>query len=261
MNWMVFVQALPIILVMGVITWIISLVKKDVGVVDVLWPLMFLAAAIFYASNTPDPGMAQWGLFSLVIIWSLRLSIHLLVRNWGEPEDRRYAAIRANNQPGFGFKSLYLIFGLQGLLSWIIGITLFVGLTGSGEFGTLQVLGAALWLIGFVFEAIGDYQLLRFKKQSNTSGQVLRSGLWRYTRHPNYFGEFLIWWGFYCFTMTTAPVIGLIGPLFMSYLLMKFSGVPMLEKDITKRRGDYGDYIRQTNAFFPGPPKGNPTEA
>lgn len=260
MNWDSFLLALPLLLGMGAVTWLISLIKHNVAIVDSLWSLMFFAASMVYLLSADDIRDSQYLLLTMIALWSLRLFGHLTVRNWGQEEDRRYAQIRANNQPGFAYKSLYLIFGLQALLSWIIGITLLSGLNYSSNIGWWQLIGLAIWLIGFIFEALGDYQLLRFKRNPDNTGKVLNTGLWRYTRHPNYFGEFLIWWGFYAFAIPSHPFIGLIGPLMMSFLLMKFSGVPMLEKDISKRRGEYGEYIRHTNAFFPGMPKEKPNE-
>lgn len=255
MNWMLYWQALPIVLGMGVITWAISAVKRNLGLVDILWPLMFLASAILYAGSQVQLGMTKLILLILVFAWSLRLAAHLFVRNWNENEDRRYAEMRANGGPNYTVKSLYKIFALQAVLAWLVGITLFAAFASPSSLNAWSYLGIALWLIGFFFESVGDYQLLSFRSKPENKGKVLNKGLWRYTRHPNYFGEFLIWWGFYCFTLPAAPLTGLPGPLLMSFFLMKFSGVPMLEKGITERRGAYAEYVRQTNTFFPGPVK------
>ncbi|MBD3671484.1 MAG: DUF1295 domain-containing protein [Gammaproteobacteria bacterium] len=255
MNWTVYLQALLVVLAMGIVTWAISMAKKNLGIVDILWPLMFLASALVYAFSSTPLGTTNTILLILVAAWSLRLAIHLFIRNWNKEEDRRYAEMRANGGPAYAFKSLYKIFVLQAVLSWLVSMTLFAAFQASSALSWAIIFGILLWLVGFFFEATGDYQLLKFKSNPENKGKVLDSGLWRYTRHPNYFGEFLTWWGFYCFTLLHAPIIGLLGPLMMSFFLMKFSGVPMLEKDITKRRGAYGEYIKKTNTFFPGPVK------
>jgi steroid 5-alpha reductase family enzyme len=255
MNWLPYWQALPIVLGMGFITWFISAVKKNLGIVDILWPLMFLASASWYALSQPERDLARLVLIILVAAWSLRLAIHLFVRNWNEVEDRRYAEMRANGGPAYTVKSLYKIFILQAILAWLVSMTLFTAFSRPTDFNTWSYLGIALWLTGFIFESVGDYQLLSFRSRPENQGKVLNTGLWRYTRHPNYFGEFLIWWGFYCFALPAAPLLGLVGPLMMSFFLMKFSGVPMLEKGITERRGQYAEYTRRTNTFFPGPVK------
>jgi steroid 5-alpha reductase family enzyme len=191
----------------------------------------------------------------LVALWALRLSIHLTVRNWGEPEDRRYQEIRRNNEPYFGIKSLYIIFGLQGLLAWIISIPLLFALTLRTSFHWLDAFALMLWLVGFVFEAVADFQLLRFKRNESNRGKVLDTGLWHYSRHPNYFGEFCIWWGFFLLAIPAGGWWTIYAPLLMSFLLLKVSGVVLMEKDIGNRRPEYQDYIERTNAFFPGRPK------
>jgi len=193
--------------------------------------------------------------FTLVSIWSIRLSLHLMVRNWNHDEDRRYQQIRSNNEPGFKYKSLYIIFGLQGLLAWLISIPLLLSLTSATPLGWLDGFAIGLWLVGFVFEALADYQLVKFKHSANSQGRVLDSGLWAYTRHPNYFGEFCIWWAFYLFALSAGGWWTVYAPFLMSFLLLRVSGVVMLEKDISERRPQYRDYIESTPAFFPGPKK------
>jgi steroid 5-alpha reductase family enzyme len=147
------------------------------------------------------------------------------------------------------------VFGLQGLLAWIIAAPLFPAITSSIALGPLDVAAAILWLVGFVFEAVGDYQLARFKADPTNSGKIMNKGLWRFTRHPNYFGDFCVWWGFYLFAVSAGAWWTVFAPLLMSALLLKVSGVAMLERTITERRPEYAEYIGQTNAFFPGPVK------
>jgi steroid 5-alpha reductase family enzyme len=194
-------------------------------------------------------------LLGLVSVWALRLSVYITVRNWGHGEDRRYQVIRARNQPHFAAKSLYLIFALQAVLAWIISLPLLGVLLNPGPLGILDFAGAGLWLVGFVFEAGGDWQLARFKADAANQGKVMDRGFWRLTRHPNYFGDFCIWWGFYLLALSAGAWWSCLGPMLMSVLLMRVSGVTLLEKDIGERRPKYAEYVRRTNAFFPGMPK------
>jgi steroid 5-alpha reductase family enzyme len=218
---------------------------------------MFLAAAVTYLITIDEITERNILLLSLVAIWSLRLSLFLAVRNRGENEDRRYREIRANNEPYFSLKSLYIIFGLQALLAWIISITLLSSLSSSAQIGLLEIVATAIWIAGFAIETIADQQLYRFKSDSNNKGRVLSSGLWAYSRHPNYFGEFLIWWSYFLFAVPAGGWWTVFSPLLMTLLLLKVSGVSLMEKGITERRGQYREYIESTNAFFPGKPHSN----
>ena len=250
-----YLVALYVIMLGGVIAWLSSLARRDVSFVDSLWSLFFLLAAIVFAyPSQPLSGRALIVLV-LVAIWSLRLSIFITARNWGEPEDYRYRAIRANNEPHFEYKSLLIVFGLQGLLAWIIALPLLPAISSAAPLGVLDLAAAILWLTGFVFEAGGDYQLAQFKRNPDSKGRVLDSGLWRHTRHPNYFGDFCIWWAFYLFAVAAGGWWSIVSPLLMSFLLLRVSGVAMLEKTIGERRPGYAEYVDRTNAFFPGPRK------
>lgn len=250
-----YLTALLAILAVSAAAWLVSIVKRDVSFVDSLWSLFFLfAAGVFAVAAAP---LSQRGVLvlSLVAIWALRLSIYITARNWGEPEDYRYQTIRKNNEPGFAFKSFYIVFGLQGVLAWLVALPLLPAITSSGELGVVDAIAAGLWLLGFAFEAGGDYQLSRFKKDPENKGRVLDTGLWRLTRHPNYFGDFCVWWAFFLFAVAAGGWWSVVSPLLMSLLLLKVSGVAMLEKTISERRPEYASYIQQTNAFFPGPKK------
>ena len=152
-------------------------------------------------------------------------------------------------------KSLYIVFGLQGLLASIVSLPLLAAITGQTALGILDVVGVTLWAVGFLFEAGGDYQLAKFRSDPDNGGRVLDTGFWRYTRHPNYFGDFCVWWGFFLIALSAGGWWSVISPLLMSFLLMKVSGVAMLEKNIEERRPDYREYLQSTNAFFPGPRK------
>lgn len=245
--------ALLVILGVGVVSWLVSVIKKDVSFVDSLWSLFFLIAAAVFAIEAQALSVKGMLVLALVAIWSLRLSIYITARNWGEPEDYRYQTIRANNEPGFAFKSLYIVFGLQGVLAWLIALPLLPAITSDASLNLLDFAALLLWIVGFVFEAGGDYQLAKFKARKDNEGQVLNTGLWRYTRHPNYFGDFCIWWSFFLFALASGGWWSIASPLLMSILLLKVSGVAMLEKTISTRRPKYAEYIRSTNAFFPGP--------
>ncbi len=187
----------------------------------------------------------------LVSLWAIRLCIYLTWRNWGPHEDHRYVAIRKNNEPHFWFKSIYIIFGLQAVLAWIISMPLFAAIESKALLTRLDVLGGILFTLGFVWETIGDWQLSMFKANLSNKGKVLSTGLWRYSRHPNYFGECCIWWGFYLIAAAGGAWWTIAGPILMTLLLLKVSGVALLEKDISERRPAYINYIKNTNALFP----------
>ncbi len=245
--------ALGAILAVGSLAWVVSVLIRNVSFVDSLWSLFFLLAAAIYFVFEAAPGARAWLVLGLVVIWSLRLSLHITIRNWGEGEDYRYQAIRANNEPGFAVKSLYIVFGLQGLLAWIVSAPLLSAISGASAVTALDLAALVLWTTGVFFEAVGDYQLARFKRDPANKGRVMDRGLWRYTRHPNYFGDFCVWWAFYLFALATGAWWTIFAPLLMTFLLLRVSGVAMLERTITERRPEYADYIARTNAFFPGP--------
>jgi steroid 5-alpha reductase family enzyme len=254
-NLDAYLLALALIATLGVLAWGVSLKLRDVSIVDSLWSLMFVLAAVAYSLSTSQPGPRAWLVLLLVAVWALRLSAYITWRNWGEGEDYRYQEIRKNNEPNFEVKSLFIVFGLQGLLASIVSLPLMAAINGQTALGVLDVLGVLLWAVGFLFEAGGDYQLARFRSNPANKGQVLDTGFWRYTRHPNYFGDFCIWWGFFVLALAAGGWWSVLSPLLMSVLLLKVSGVAMLEKTIKERRPRYSDYLQSTNAFFPGPRK------
>jgi steroid 5-alpha reductase family enzyme len=243
------------LIAVAVAFWMVSLRRDDVSIVDSLWSLMFLLVAGVYAALAQPVGPRSTLVLVLVGAWALRLSAYITWRNHGQGEDYRYQEIRRNNQPGFRYKSLYIVFGLQAVLAWIISLPLVAAISGPADLGWLDLAGVLLWAVGMFFEAVGDYQLARFKADPNNRGQVLDSGLWRYTRHPNYFGNFTLWWGFFLLAVAAGAPWTIVSPILMSLLLLKVSGVALLEKDIGERRPAYAAYIRRTNAFFPGPPR------
>ena len=239
-----------------IITWVVSLVLRDASVVDPVWPLAFIAVAITaLIAGGGDEGRRIL-IACVVAIWGARLSIHLLVRNAGKEEDFRYAAMRAKRGHRFWLTSLVTVFLLQGLLVWVVSLPVQLSAIPDRPLGWLAIIGAIVWVLGVVFEAIGDAQLTRFKANPASRGQVLDTGLWRYTRHPNYFGDFLVWWGIFLIAAESgAGAWGFAGPLLMTLLLVKVSGAGLLEKDIAVRRPGYADYVRRTSGFIPRPPK------
>lgn len=256
MDWPIYLYCLATISMFAFIGWLISLVRKNVTHVDSMWSLFFVIAAFtsaFFVNSTMPARPIL--VLACVCIWALRLFAYLTWRNWGPHEDSRYVAIRNNNQPHFWLKSLYIIFGLQAVLAWIISLSLYAAITRTTPLNWLDYLGLALFVFGFVWETLADMQLSRFKANVNNKSKVLNTGLWRYSRHPNYFGEACVWWAFYLFALAGGAWWAIISPVLMTLLLLKVSGVSLLESTITERRPAYADYIRNTNAFLPWLPK------
>jgi steroid 5-alpha reductase family enzyme len=232
------------------VVWAISLILEDASIVDIVWGLGFvLVAWIAWSQQGPDSRLLLSAV--LTTVWGLRLSGYLAWRNLGKGEDFRYVAMRRRYGSRFGLVSLFVVFGLQGVLMWIVSLPVQAA---SGElFSPLDLAGIALWVAGLTFETVGDFQLARFKSDPANKGRVLDTGLWRYTRHPNYFGDFLVWWGLYLIALAGGGWWTAVGPLVMTALLMRYSGAGLLEKTIGQRRPGYSEYVQRTNAFFPGP--------
>ncbi|MFY9556553.1 MAG: DUF1295 domain-containing protein [Blastocatellia bacterium] len=243
------------VLMMGV--WLLSLIKKDASIVDIFWgPGFVLIAGVCFAI-TSGYRERKVLIVLLVAVWGLRLASHILWRNKGKGEDFRYKAMRARFGKRFPIVSLFTVFGLQGLLMWTISLPLHAAQVSREpeRLTWLDWTGTAIWLIGFLFESVGDLQLARFKADPGNKGKVMGQGLWRYTRHPNYFGDALLWWGFFLIALSTpGSAWTAISPLIMTGLLLKVSGVALLEKTLTKTKPEYRDYVRRTNAFFPWMP-------
>ena len=255
LDWAAFFWSGASLLLAAAFFWLISLVRNDVSIVDSLWSLMFLLVALVYGSMDGNSGPRELLILVLVAVWALRLSVYITWRNHGQPEDYRYQEIRANNEPGFRYKSFYIVFALQAVLAWVISLPLAGAISGQTAIGFLDYAGCTLIVVGVFFEAVGDMQLSRFRRDPDNAGKVLDKGLWRYTRHPNYFGNFTLWWGFYLVALSAGAWWSVISPLLMTFLLLKVSGVALLERDISGRRPQYQQYIRRTNAFFPGMPR------
>jgi steroid 5-alpha reductase family enzyme len=260
MDYYLYGLGLLVMLGLALVTWVSSLFIRDVSIVDSVWALFFVSGAAVFSVHQAELSARALCAGILLVIWASRLSAYLTWRNWGQPEDHRYQVIRANNSPFFSLKSFYLIFALQAILAWIVSLPIFAILTKPAPWSTLDTLGCLIWGIGFFWETIADFQLTRFKANPAHKGKVLNTGLWRLSRHPNYFGEFCVWWGFYVMALSTGAWWSIIGPVLMSLLLLRVSGVTLLEKDIHHRRPDYQTYVKTTNAFFPGRPRLNVVE-
>ena len=251
-------------LLLGV--WLASLKLRDVSIIDMFWGTGFvLVAWLTWLLTAPPAGAlsgdapSRWLLPLLTTVWGLRLSGYLAWRMRGEPEDKRYAAMREKRGTAFRWQSLYLVFGLQGVVLWIVSLPLQAGIARAQPgWHWLHIAGALLWTVGFIFEAGGDWQLARFRARGPAAGKVLDRGLWRYTRHPNYFGDCCVWWGLTLVALAGQPPsfwLLLASPLLMTVLLLWFSGVTLLEKSLQETRPGYAAYTRRTSAFFPWPPR------
>ena len=254
----VFAACAAAIAVLMVVTWLVSLPLRNASIVDIVWGAGFVLVG-WVAFAVGDGLQARRLLLALMVtVWGARLALYLLWRNAGHGEDYRYVAMRKKAGDRFALQSLWMVFGLQGVIMWTVSLPLQVGSvpTSPDSLGPVEALGVALWAVGLCFEAVGDWQLARFKADPANAGQVMDRGLWRYTRHPNYFGDFCVWWGIWLVAAATGiGIVSIVGPLVMSVFLMRVSGVPMLERTIARRRPGYDEYARRTNAFFPGPPK------
>ena len=254
MNVHVFAIGFAACVVLALAVWALSLPLRDLSIVDIAWAWLVTAPAWVGALLLP-PAPRTVAVLALALAWAARLSLYIAWRHHGQGEDRRYQAIRARNQPHFGFKSLYLVFGLQAVLGFIVSLPLVAALGSRAPWNAVDAIGLALALFGLVFEAVADAQLARFKGDPQHAGRVMDRGLWRYSRHPNYFGEFCFWWGMGLLGLAAGAWWALASPLLMSVLLLKVSGVTLLESDLRERRPGYREYVARTNAFFPGSPR------
>lgn len=238
--------------------WIISIIIKNVSIVDIFWGVGFIVVSAIYLYLDQEIQARDILVFVLVAIWGLRLSLYLLYRNYGKPEDYRYQEFRIKyGAHRYWWFSFFQVFLLQGFLITIISLPLLgVSLyTQSDQLNFMDFLGLGIWIVGFLFEAIGDYQLTKFKSDPVNYGKVLDSGLWRYTRHPNYFGDATVWWAYALFAMAAGAYWYIIGSIVMTYLIVRISGVALLEESLKKQKPEYREYIQRTSSFFPWPPR------
>ena len=246
-----YLLSLYVICIFALLGWILSVARKNVTHVDSLWSLFFVLAADTTYLTLDNPSTRATLILVLVNIWALRLFAHLTLRNWGAPEDERYVEMRKNNQPYFWLKSIYIIFGLQAVLAWTISASLYGAIISNMPLNIIDYIGVSLFVFGLFWEGVSDWQLMQFKKEATNKGKVLDTGLWRYTRHPNYFGECCLWWGFYLIALAGGAWWAIISPALITILLLKVSGVSLLENTIGERRPDYAQYKKTTNAFLP----------
>lgn len=238
--------------------WLVSLAIHDASIADRAWGLGFVVVAAWYASRGGGWPTRSWLILGLTAAWGLRLSVHIHRRNRGRPEDPRYARWRDDGGSSYWWTSLFKVFLLQAAILWVVSAPLLTGLT-AAEPARLTVadgVGSLIWLVGFLFESVGDAQLAAFKRDPANAGRVLSTGLWRYTRHPNYFGDALIWWGLFAIATSAAGGVWTVfSPLLMTYLLVRVSGVRLLEAGLQETKPGYADYVARTSAFFPLPPR------
>jgi steroid 5-alpha reductase family enzyme len=250
--------SLGVVLAYMTAAWLVSIALRNASIVDIFWGLGFVLLAVLYFALADGFLGRKILITSLVAAWGLRLSLYVLCRNWGHGEDYRYRAFREKAGEKFWWVSFFQVFLLQGVLLWLISAPIlaaqfydsFDGLT------VVDGLGALVWGVGFFFEAVGDWQLARFKADPANKGKVMDRGLWRYTRHPNYFGDATVWWGL--FVIAAGTVDGLwtvFSPILMTVLLMRVSGVALLEKAQVQTKPQYRAYIESTSAFVPWFPR------
>lgn len=249
----IYLTAGLVILGMMVILWLFSLALRNSSIIDIFWGAGFVVAAWVYFVQAPAH---SWLLVILATVWGLRLSLYILYRNWGKPEDFRYRKWREEEGSRWWWFSFIKVFSLQGLLMWIISIPLLAGqfVSANGVATLLSILAGVVWGVGFFFEAVGDFQLARFKADPSNKGKIMDMGVWRYTRHPNYFGDSAQWWGFWLLALAGGGWWTVYSPVLMTVLLLRVSGVALLEKTL-ETRPMYKDYAARTSAFIPWFPK------
>ena len=255
---MLFIQASLLILTLFTLLWLLSVKLKNVSIVDLFWGAGFVVVNAFYVFMSGDLTIRKYLMLGLVTIWGLRLSIYLAWRNIGKGEDFRYQEFRRKYGPErYWWISFFQTFLLQAVLTMIISLPLLGVSTGStsDSLNVLDYFAILVWLTGFSFEAGGDYQLARFKSNPQNKGKVMCYGFWKYTRHLNYFGDSAVWWAYGLFSIAAGSYWQAIGSVIMTLLIIKVSGVALLEKTLNNTKPQYAEYIRKTNAFFPWFPK------
>ena len=253
-----FFQASLIILVLLILLWVVSVFIKNVSIVDLFWGFGFVVINTLYVLSSSEVTARQLLVLVLVSVWGLRLSVYLAWRNIGKAEDFRYQEFRRKYGPErYWWFSFFQTFLLQGVLMMLISTPLLGANFGEQNSGLqwLDYAGILVWIIGFSFEAGGDFQLARFKSNPQNKGKVLNTGFWKYTRHPNYFGDSAVWWSYALFCIAAGSYWLSLGSVLMTLLIIKVSGVALLEKSLTNTKPQYSEYIRRTNAFLPWFPK------
>lgn len=255
--WNIILNGSILVLILMTILWIVSIIIKNVSIVDIFWGFGFVMLTWFYYFQTDGLLIRKIILLILVTIWGLRLSIYIGWRNWGKGEDYRYQNFRKKYGHKYWWFSFFQTFLLQGVLMILISAPLLGAQisTNNGSLNALDYIAIIVWLVGFTFEAGGDLQMARFKRNSDNKGKVLKSGFWRYTRHPNYFGDATQWWAYGLFSLAAGRYWPILSSILMTVLLLKVSGVALLEKSLKDKKPEYRDYIKKTSAFIPWFPK------
>jgi steroid 5-alpha reductase family enzyme len=243
---------LALLIVFGgfALVWALSVRLKDASILDIAWGPGFVLAAGVYLWQAPEWTERGLLISALVALWGLRLGAHIGLRKRGHGEDKRYQQFRQNGGASYWWKSLFTVFGLQAWMLWVISMPLAGAIHKAAPLNAIDAVAVALFAFGFLFEAIADWQLTRFKASNPPKGALMTTGLWSRSRHPNYFGETVLWWGFGLFAVAAGHPQLLLGPLLITFMLLRVSGVTMLEQDMAKRPG-YAEYARQTPAFVP----------
>jgi steroid 5-alpha reductase family enzyme len=255
----IYLTAGLVILGLMTVLWLVSLALKNSSIVDIFWGTGFVITNWIYFALTPDGfPFRKWLIGILVTIWGLRLSLYIFWRNWGKPEDYRYQVWRKEFGGNWWWQSFFRIFLLQGVLMLIISMPLLAAQNGTipAHLVLFDVLGVVVWAIGSFFESVGDFQLFCFKANPGSKGKVMDWGVWRFTRHPNYFGDSAQWWGFYLISASAGGWWTIFSPILMTWLLLRVSGVALLEKTLETRPG-YKEYMDRTSAFIPWFPRKN----
>jgi steroid 5-alpha reductase family enzyme len=250
-------DALPVLLALFSLLWLASLVLGNASIVDIWWGPAFVAALAGYLGFARPATPRGWLVAALTLAWGARLAWHIGRRNTGRGEDPRYRAWREQHGRQWWWRSYLQVFMLQALVAWIASWPLFFATRGSAPFpALLDAAGLTLFAVGFACEAVADVQLARFKRDPAHAGRVMDRGLWRYSRHPNYFGEAVLWWGIGLIGATTpGGWLGLAGPALMTFLLLRVSGVTLLERGLRATKPEYAAYAARTSAFVPWPPR------
>jgi steroid 5-alpha reductase family enzyme len=249
------------LLVMMAVTFAVALKAGKHSVVDTAWGIGIAVVAVVALVSSLGYGQSvrRALLTAAAVIWGLRLASYIGSRNRGKPEDPRYRDLLSKAKGDKNIYALRTIYLLQALILWVACLPIQAGMLEHGAPGPVLIIGAVLWLGGFVFESVGDWQLARFKADPAHKGVVMDRGLWRYTRHPNYFGDFCMWWGLFLISLGSwVGVATIVGPLLMTFLLTRGSGQALTERRMADRP-QYADYIARTSGFFPRPPKRNAT--
>jgi len=253
-----FLKAALVILICIILLWILSVYLKNASIVDIFWGSGFVIVNAVYFFYQDVVYTRHIILIGLVTLWGLRLSIYLAYRNIGKGEDFRYQEFRRKyGTHRYWWVSFFQVFLLQGVLILIVSLPLLGSnnYTQSNQISWIDYVAILVWIIGFIFESVGDYQLTKFKSNLSNKGKVLNTGLWKYTRHPNYFGDAAIWWGYALFCASSGIYWPILGSVAMTFLIIKISGVSLLEDSLKDKKPEYQNYMKQTSSFFPWFPK------